>query len=87
MNQKIMKKVTCINDKNLPTGAYLVKDDEYTVVDEFINNYGQKVYLLMETTNKGRTKLGMEWYGYDATRFATVTKEKAEIEEFNYAMN
>ena len=34
-----MKKVVCINDKNLPQGAEVVNGREYYVVDEFVNNF------------------------------------------------
>lgn len=39
-----MKKVICINDKNQPKGAEVIKDTEYTVLDEFMNGAGQNVY-------------------------------------------
>lgn len=78
-----MKKVVCVNDKNLPQGAVVIKDEEYTVIDEFLNNWGQRVYVLAETTNSGTTDKGFVWKGYDATRFKvtkTVSDSLAELE-------
>ena len=82
-----MKKVICINDKNLPPGAVVVKDKEYTVVNEYINFLDQRVYILQGIVNEGRTKLGLEWTGFDAKRFADVDKVVNEKKEVNFALN
>ena len=82
-----MKKVICINDKNLPPGAVVVKDKEYTVVDEYLNFLDQRVYILQGIVNEGRTKLGLEWTGFDAKRFADVDKVVNEKKEVNFALN
>ena len=80
-------KVTCINDKNQPQGAEVVKDKEYKVLEEFMNAAGQMVYLIEGISNKGTTKIGFPWYGYAADRFAKVVKEKVQAVEFDYALN
>tara|TARA_B110000285_G_scaffold142928_1_gene159719 strand:+ start:152 stop:397 length:246 start_codon:yes stop_codon:yes gene_type:complete len=80
-------KVTCINDKNQPQGAEVVKDKEYKVLEEFMNAAGQMVYLIEGISNKGTTKIGFPWYGYSADRFAKVVKEKIQAVEFDYALN
>tara|TARA_R110001592_G_scaffold78885_4_gene236254 strand:+ start:849 stop:1097 length:249 start_codon:yes stop_codon:yes gene_type:complete len=82
-----MKKVICINDKNLPPGAVVVKDKEYTVVNEYVNFLDQRVYILQGIVNEGRTKLGLEWTGFDAKRFADVDKVVNEEKEVNFALN
>tara|TARA_R110000744_G_scaffold15913_1_gene44012 strand:+ start:4258 stop:4506 length:249 start_codon:yes stop_codon:yes gene_type:complete len=82
-----MKKVICINDKNLPPGAVVVKDKEYTVVNEYVNFLDQRVYILQGIVNEGRTKLGLEWTGFDAKRFADVDKVVNEKKEVNFALN
>jgi hypothetical protein len=65
-----MKEVVCINDKNMPEGAVVVKGREYTVIEEFVNNYDQRVYIIEGIVNEGTTKMGLRWIGYDAARFA-----------------
>ncbi len=65
-----MKRVVCINDKKLPPGAEIVKNKEYLVESEFINNFDQKVFILANVANEGRTKMGLPWKGYNAKRFA-----------------
>ena len=65
-----MRKVVCINDKKQPEGGELVEGREYEVEKEFINNYEQKVFVIVGINNYGMTKLGMRWYGYDAKRYA-----------------
>ena len=82
-----MKKVICINDKNLPSGAVVVKDKEYTVMDEYLNFLDQRVYILEGIVNEGRTKLGLEWTGYDAKRFSNVESVSTEEKEVNFALN
>jgi hypothetical protein len=80
-------KVTCINDKNQPQGAEVTKGTEYKVVEEFMNSAGQNVYLIEGITNRGKTKMGFPWYGYDAARFAKVIKDKVQAVEYDFAMN
>ena len=65
-----MKQVVCINDKNMPEGEAVVKGREYNVVEEFVNNYDQRVYIIEGIVNDGTTKMGLRWVGYDAARFA-----------------
>jgi len=65
-----MRKVTCINDKKLPEGANVVNGREYYVLDEFINGYEQRTFIISGVNNKGTTKNGLRWQGYCASRFA-----------------
>ena len=80
-----MKEVVCINDKNLPEGAAVVKGREYIVIKEFVNNYDQRVYIIEGIANEGTTKMGLRWVGYDATRFAEPETLMEEIHEHAYA--
>ena len=80
-----MKQVVCINDKNMPEGAAVVKGREYNVVEEFVNNYDQRVYIIEGITNDGTTKMGLRWIGYDASRFAEPETLMEEIHEHAYA--
>jgi len=80
-------KVICINDKRQPKGGELVEGREYEVKEEFINNFDQRVFIIGGITNYGITKLGMRWYGYDATRFANADNVYKEATEYNYALN
>jgi hypothetical protein len=82
-----MKEVVCINDKNLPGGAAVVKGREYTVIEEFLNNYDQRVYIIEGIINQGTTKMGLRWVGYDASRFAEPEKLMEENYEHAYAEN
>ena len=41
-----MKKVVCINDRKLPEGAEVVIGKEYEVLEEFVNNYDQRVFII-----------------------------------------
>ena len=75
------KKVTCVNDKQLPPGAEIKEGEEYTVRNSFINNFDQRAYLLMGVRNRGRTKYGLPWEGYNSQRFEdvdTITETKQE---------
>ena len=65
-----MRKLTCINDRNLPEGANVVNGREYYILDEFINGFEQRTYIVSGVNNKGTTKNGLRWLGYCATRFA-----------------
>lgn len=79
-----MKQVVCINDSRLPEGAQVIKGREYTVVDEFVNNYDQRVYIIEGIANEGTTKMGLRWIGYDATRFAEPETLMKEVKEHAY---
>lgn len=78
-----MLQVKCYDDKNLPEGACVVEGNEYEVVEEFINFYDQKTYILKGVLNEGVTKMGMKWKGYRAVRFQ-VLEPLLEVEEVNY---
>jgi hypothetical protein len=80
-----MKEVICINDKNMPEGAAVVKGREYVVIEEFINNYDQRVYIIEGIINEGTTKMGLRWIGYDASRFAEPETLMKEVKEHAYA--
>ena len=82
-----MKKVVCINDKNLPEGANVKKDKEYIVENEYLNALDQRVYIIKGVTNEGRTKLGMKWIGYNTQRFTTVDDIEIKEEKYEYAFN
>jgi len=75
-----MKKVVCINDKNLPQGAEVVNGREYHVVNEFVNNFDQRVFIISGISNKGTTKHGLNWLGYCSTRFAYLDDITIEYE-------
>lgn len=83
-----MRKLTCINDKKLPEGANVVNGREYYIIDEFINGFEQRAYIVSGVNNKGTTKNGLRWLGYCASRFAdldslslegAMEEEKVEI--------
>ena len=82
-----MKKVVCINDKNLPEGANVKENKEYIVDNEYLNALDQRVYIIKGVTNEGRTKLGMKWIGYNAQRFTTVDDIEIKEEKYEYAFN
>jgi hypothetical protein len=86
-----MKKVVCINDRNLPRGAKVEEGKEYLVETEHTNHLDQRVYVLKGTSNSGTTKWGMRWYGYDATRFTDVEDNTMEFkivaQETNFTYN
>ena len=86
-----MKKVICINDKNLPRGASVKEGQTYHVEEEYCNFLDQQVYILKGVPNKGTTRWGMKWYGYDATRFTDVEDSTMEFrvvaQEKNFAYN
>jgi hypothetical protein len=77
----MIAKVICINDKKLPPDGQIVKGVEYVVIEKFINNYDQIVYIIEGIANEGRTRFGLPWVGYNSTRFDTldeITLEKVE---------
>ena len=78
-----MKKVVCINDKNLPQGAEVVNGREYYVVVEFVNNFEQRVFIISGIANKGTTTLGLVWLGYCSSRFADLDDISIEWEAEN----
>ena len=80
---RVVKKVVCINDKNLPQGAEVVNGREYHVVDEFVNNFEQRVFIISGIANKGTTKHGLNWLGYCSTRFADLDDISIEWEAEN----
>lgn len=82
-----MKTVTCINDKNQPTGANVVEGKEYEIEKEYINALDQRVYIVKGAVNEGTTKWGMRWIGYDATRFSTQETVENIEKEYNFALN
>jgi hypothetical protein len=82
-----MKKVVCINDKNLPLGANVVEGQEYEVTAEFANALDQRVYIIKDVVNKGTTKWGMKWFGYDAMRFSDLESLEVEEKEYMFALN
>jgi hypothetical protein len=82
-----MKKVLCINDKNLPLGASVKEDQEYIVESEYVNGFDQKVYIIKGVPNEGTTKMGMRWMGYNAQRFRLSEDIKMEEEKYEYALN
>lgn len=86
-----MKKVICINDKNLPQGAKVIEGKEYLVEQEFPNMLDQRVYIIKGVPNEGRTKWGMRWKGYDSKRFVDADNENMEFREVMkeelYALN
>ena len=77
---RAVKRVVCINDKNLPQGAEVVNGREYYVVDEFVNNFEQRVFIISGIANKGTTRLGLNWLGYCSTRFADLDDITIEYE-------
>jgi len=78
-----MRKVICIDDKNQPLGANAIKNEHYFVEEEYVNALEQKVYIIKGLNNKGRTKLGMNWRGYNANRFAVLEDFVLENSEMN----
>ena len=56
-------------------------------MDEYLNFLDQRVYILEGIVNEGRTKLGLEWTGYDAKRFSDVESVSTEEKEVNFALN
>ncbi len=82
-----MKTVVCINDRKLPEGAEVVNGREYEVVEEFVNSFDQRVFIIAGIVNEGTTKLGLRWIGYDAARFADLDAISIESYEHAYALN
>jgi hypothetical protein len=82
-----MKKVICVNDKNLPQGANITENEEYEVINEYVNALDQRVYIIKGAINEGTTKWGMRWIGYDALRFKTLDLVEIENVTYNFNLN
>ena len=82
-----MKKVICINDKNLPQGANVILNKEYDIINEYVNALDQRVYIVKGAVNEGTTKWGMRWVGYDALRFKTLELVELEDAIYNFNLN
>jgi hypothetical protein len=82
-----MKKVICVNDKNLPQGANITENEEYEVINEYVNALDQRVYIIKGAINEGTTKWGMRWIGYDALRFKTLDLVENENVTYNFNLN
>ena len=82
-----MKKVICVNDKNLPQGANVIENEGYEVVNEYVNALDQRVYIIKGAVNEGTTKWGMRWIGYDALRFKTLDLVELEDTIYNFNLN
>jgi hypothetical protein len=82
-----MKKVICINDINLPQGANVIENEEYEVINEYVNALDQRVYIIKGVVNEGTTKWGMRWVGYDALRFKTLELVELENTIYNFNLN
>lgn len=81
-------RVLCMNDKALPEGAEVVAGKDYRVSESFVNNWGQRVFLIEGVRNEGTTRNGLMWHGYAANRFAVLDKSplmSMEVEEAELA--
>ena len=47
-----MKTVVCINDRKLPEGAEVVNGREYQILEEFVNNFEQRVFIIKGIKNE-----------------------------------
>jgi len=82
-----VKKVVCINDKQLPAGAEVKEGEIYIVRESFINSFDQRAYMLNGVRNLGRTKYGLPWQGYNSQRFEIIEGVKESQEETLYTYN
>jgi hypothetical protein len=82
-----MKKVICINDRDLPQGANLTEGQEYEIEREYLNSLDQRVYIVKGAVNEGTTKWGMKWIGYDSKRFSILDGLEVEKKEYTFALN
>ena len=82
-----MKKVVCINDRDLPQGANLTEGQEYEIEREYLNALDQRVYIVKGAVNEGTTKWGMKWIGYDSKRFSPLDSVEIEEKEYIFALN
>jgi hypothetical protein len=76
--------VLCIDADKLPPGAEVEEGKTYSVASEFINNFDQKVYIIKGVTNEGRTKYGLPWIGYRASRFVLLSEKSISVKEKKY---
>jgi len=81
------KRVVCINDKQLPTGAEIKEGAEYNVRKTFINYFDQRAYMLEGIRNIGRTKYGLPWEGYNTQRFDDIEVIEEKREKVSYALD
>ena len=72
--------VKSIDDTKQPIGGQVIKGKEYQVQKHFINNFDQKVYIIVGITNEGRTAMGLPWIGYNANRFTDIDTHDSEEE-------
>jgi hypothetical protein len=82
-----MKKVVCINDRDLPQGANLTEGQEYEIEREYLNALDQRVYIVKGAVNEGTTKWGMKWIGYDSKRFSSLDSVELVEKEYIFALN
>ena len=68
----MIKKVICINDKQLPPGAEVVEGQTYTVRESYINSFDERVYVLI---------------GVSSPFDKTLDDLKNKKEEVSYALN
>jgi hypothetical protein len=78
--------VICKDDSNLPPGGEVIRDNEYEVLDNYLNSYEERVYILKGINNEGFTKSGMKWVGYRATRFSVAETISEEVHEHKYEL-
>lgn len=74
--------VKCIDDTKQPIGGQVIKGKEYQVQKHFINNFDQKVYIIVGITNEGRTAMGLPWKGYNANRFTDIDTQDSKQEQY-----
>lgn len=74
--------VKCIDDTKQPIGGQVIKGKEYQVQKHFINNFDQKVYIIVGITNEGRTAMGLPWIGYNANRFTDIDTQDNREEQY-----
>jgi hypothetical protein len=82
-----MKKVVCINDRDLPQGANITEGQEYEIEREYLNALDQRVYIVKGVVNEGTTKWGMKWIGYDSKRFSSLDSVEWVEKEYIFALN
>ncbi len=58
-----------------------------TAIEEFVNSFDQRVFIIKGIKNEGTTTMGLRWVGYDATRFADLDAISIESYEHVYATN
>lgn len=72
-------KVVCIDDTKLPQGAFVKEGVEYEITSQYVNAMEQKVYIVKDAVNEGRTQFGLHWIGYRAERFIPVDTKEIEV--------